>query len=285
MNPKENQNKSTDAAWNKLYTRLEQDGLLQGDEQKARPKRAFLRTAGQRWSAVAAVVLICVASALALHKWSPATDMLTLQNDDSATRLVTMLEDGSVVYLSEATSIDYPLHFQSHKREISLQGNAFFEISKNKECPFFIETEDVLIEVLGTAFNVVSDNNKPFSLSVKNGEVKVTLKKTGQNIYVTGGETVLLEAGSLQKSSTTDSDRFGEYTRQIQFKDERLADIIRIINMNSDNIHLELSSELADRRLTVAFLNDTPQQMAELICLALNSTCTANGNTITIGQP
>lgn len=285
MNLKENQNKSTDAAWNKLYARFEQDGLLPAEEQKPKFKRTFLRNAGQRWVAVAALVLLCIASALVIHQLSSTTDMLTLHNQDSATTLVTMLEDGSVVYLSQAASLNYPSHFRKNKREVTLQGDAFFEISKNRERPFFIETEVAQVEVLGTAFSVASKNNKPFSLSVKHGEVKVTLRKTGQSVYVKGGESVLLESGSLQKSIATGSGQFDIYTRQIHFKDERLADIIRIINMNSDNINLELSPELANRRLTVAFFDDTPLTMAELICLALNLEWTTKGNTVSITQP
>lgn len=286
MNIKENQNKSTDAAWNKLYQRIEQDGLLPAQDQRQKPKKAFLQTASQRSIAVAALVLLCLASALIIHQLpSRSTNMLTLHNEDSSTTLVTTLEDGSVVYLSQAASLNYPSHFHKDKRQVTLQGDAFFEISKNRERPFFIDTEAAKVEVLGTAFNIISRDNKPFSLSVKHGEVKVTLKKTGQSVYVKGGETVLLESGSLQKSVAIGNKLFDDYTRQIHFKDERLADIVRIINMNSDSVDLQLSPELADRRLTVAFYDDTPQMMAELICLAMNLKSTTKGNTVIITKP
>lgn len=285
MNLKENQNKLTDAAWDKLYKRIKQDQLLPAVEQKHRSRRAFLHTPAQRWIAVSAIVLLCIASALFIREISPKTDMLTLHNQDSATTLVTMLEDGSVVYLSQTASLNYPSHFQKNKREVTLQGDAFFEISKNKERPFLIETEVVLVEVLGTAFNIVSKNNKPFSLAVKHGEVKVTLKETGQSVYVKGGEIVLLESGNLQRSTLTSFGQFNAYTKQIHFKDERLANIIDIINMNSDNINLELSPELAERRLTVTFTDDTPLMMAELICMALNLEYKTTDNIISITQP
>ncbi|MBK5720897.1 FecR domain-containing protein [Dysgonomonas sp. Marseille-P4677] len=285
MNLKETQNKATDIAWNNLYKRFEQEGLLPAEERALNTKKAFLSEASVRWVAVAAVVLLCITSALLIHQLSSSkADMLTLQNQDDATTLVTTLEDGSVVYLSKAASLNYPSHFHKDKREVTLQGNAFFEISKNRERPFFIDTKAAQIEVLGTAFNVISKNNEPFSLSVKHGEVRVTLKTTGQKVYVKEGETVLLESESLHKSKVSDLDMFGQYTRQIHFKDERLADIIRIINMNSD-ITLVLSPNLADRKLTVAFFNDTPQMMAELICMAMNLKCTVRGNMIIITPP
>lgn len=102
------------------------------------------------------------------------------ENQDIPT-LVTTLEDGSVVFLAKETSIRYPEHFVSDKREVSLQGDAFFDVAKNRERPFWIDTEQVKIEVLGTAFSVKSVEDAPFRLSVQRGTVRVTLKKGIRN--------------------------------------------------------------------------------------------------------
>ena len=271
----------TDDAWNALYKRFDNDGLLPAADNK--PTRGVLHSTGMKWVAVAAVACICIISALVIRNMNTGDlKMYTLHNEENAPTLVTTLEDGSVVYLNQQTSIEYPVHFEKDRRRVSMQGDAFFEISKNRERPFFIETANARIEVLGTAFNVVSKDKDSFSLSVKHVEVKVTLKQSGQSTHVKAGETVLLDSDNLQKTISSDKGKFDGYLKQIHFKDERLTDVIRIINMNSESTKLSVSPHLGDRLLTVTFSDNTPATMAELICLALNLKYTQSDNVITI---
>lgn len=150
--------------------------------------------------------------------------------------------------------------------------------------PFVIETEDTRIEVLGTAFNVKSTGSSPFELSVQRGEVRVTLKKNGQDIHVKAGETVTLLSRRLQLSTTPDPALFDRYTERIRFKDEKLGNILRVINLQNPDIRLEATPELWNRTLTVTFSNDTPEAMAELICLALDLKKTRQDNTILLSK-
>lgn len=101
---------------------------------------------------------------------------LIMQENTEQSTLVTTLEDGSIVYMGGETSLQYPEHFSMDKREVSLQGNALFDVAGNRERPFLIETEEVRIEVLGTMFHVKSDVGSTFELSVQRGKVKVALK-------------------------------------------------------------------------------------------------------------
>lgn len=275
-------NNITEQAWNRLYSRLEQDGLL---EAKDAPKRTILRSNQFKWVASAAVLFICAVSVLMIYnRKTTQTNLLTLNNEKSAVTLVSTLEDGSIVYLSEYTSLQYPDHFQGDKRQVYLQGDAFFDIRKNRECPFIIDTKDMVIEVLGTAFNVKSKDNIPFSLSVKHGEVKVLSKHTGQTVYVKANETVLLQSESLNKSQTVDSNQFAAYIKRMHFKDQQLGDIVRIININSDIVQLKVMPGLENKLLTVTFSNDTPYTMAQLICMAMNLHFTQEQNTIVISE-
>ena len=249
----------------------------------ASPFRSILWKGGM----AAAVALLCLlVSVVYLNRTEREADrnLLTRQNSETTTTLVTTLEDGSVVYLAGNTSLQYPQHFSSDRREVSLQGNALFDVAGNRARPFVIETEDTRIEVLGTAFNVKSSGSSPFELSVQRGEVKVTLKKSGQDIHVKAGETVTLLSRKLQLSTTPDPGQFARYTERIRFKDEMLGNILRVINSQNPGIRLETTPELQNRTLTVTFSNDTPEDMAELICLALNLKKTEKNNTITLSE-
>lgn len=283
MIQREKEREKTDRAWSKLYSRLDDEGLFA--EQK--PK-AFHRPIAWKWaSAVASVVVLCVCFSVfyfPVTEQSKASPLLTQQNEESTT-LVTTLEDGSVVYLAQMTSLHYPEHFSPDRREVSLSGNALFDITGNRARPFLIETEEAVIEVLGTAFDVRSDGSAPFELSVRRGEVKVTLKKSGQNVHVKAGETVKLLSQKWYLSATRDHQLFDRYTQIMRFKDERVADIIRVINMQEQGgVLLQTSAAIGERVLTFTFSDNSPEAVAELICLALNLKCTREKEVLTLTE-
>lgn len=65
-----------------------------------------------------------------------------------------ILSDGTKVWLNAGSRLIYPSRFTDKSREVFLVGEAFFEVSKNEEKPFFVNTPDIKIKVLGTQFNV-----------------------------------------------------------------------------------------------------------------------------------
>ena len=139
--------------------------------------------------------------------------------------------------------------------------------------------------VLGTAFNVRSNEGAPFSLSVKRGKVKVLLKQEEQTVFVEAGETVILQGGSLLVSETENPELFDRYTSNIRFKDECLEDVLRAINKESAGWQIEAASPtLGKRRLTVEFSNNSPESVAELICWTFDLKCTRQGNRLILSE-
>ncbi len=144
------------------------------------------------------------------------------------------------------------------KREVSLQGNALFDVAGNRERPFLIETEEVRIEVLGTMFHVKSDVGSTFELSVQRGKVKVALKNKNQEMYVNAGEAVTLKTHQLRFTDYRDDTRIAHYWKSMRFKDESLMNILRVINMHSSGLQLKTSPSLGERRLTVRLSAESP---------------------------
>ena len=262
----QNDNK-TDRAWDKLYNRLNNDGLLQDvDTQRTIRRTNNLR----RFYAAAAVFAACIISGLYFlnNTGSSDNEMLVLYNEANAPVLATMLEDGSVVYLAQHTSLKYPDRFNEDKREVTLQGDAFFDIKKQSGRPFCIETKVAKVEVKGTSFSIKNNDNSSFLLSVREGEVSVIRKSDMQAVTVKTGEAVLFDTHNIQliKNSTV----FDDYFKHIHFKDEQLKNVASIINLHSDAIKLMVDPDVETRSLTFPL----PEKInvpgiAEVICLAL----------------
>lgn len=91
------------------------------------------------------------------------------------------LADGTQVYLGPGSMLSYPAKFSGKTRPVTLQGEAYFEVTKNKEKPFLIYTEHLRTQVLGTTFKVRSFKDSPILVSVTSGKVKVD-RITGEYI-------------------------------------------------------------------------------------------------------
>lgn len=280
MTLKENNNSITDQAWNKLYNRLEQDGLLPQSEEIT--NRNIFRMTPLKWVAAIAVITIGLTFAMIgrQSQLRNTANMLTLNNDKEASTLISTLEDGSMIYLSESASLEYPTHFSDDKREVALSGDAYFDISKDRKKPFIINTEKATIQVLGTAFNIKDKN--PFSISVKHGEVKVTEKENGKSVFVKAGETAMLQAGNLYTMQTSDIEQFSKYFNSIHFKDQRLEDIARVLNTYSDSVRIEVAPQVKDRLITMSFSDETISDIVKYICIALNIEFVQQQNTVLI---
>ncbi|MBO9571816.1 MAG: FecR domain-containing protein, partial [Chitinophagaceae bacterium] len=83
------------------------------------------------------------------------------------------LSDGTKVWLNAASSITYPTAFRGNTREVSIIGEAYFEVAKNAKQPFHVKTSKEKITVLGTEFNVHVYDEEPSKTSLIEGSVKI----------------------------------------------------------------------------------------------------------------
>ncbi|MHC1703030.1 MAG: FecR family protein [Tenuifilaceae bacterium] len=253
-------------AWNKLYTRLDNDNLVPEDKNI----QHYLVPVWVGWAA-SIIVIMSIVGLSFYSLFDKKIDLISLQTGNDSNTLVQTLTDGSVIYLANNTTFSYPTEFDTESRKVNLDGEAFFDITSNPEQPFIIETEETIIEVLGTSFNVKSEKNSQFELIVEKGKVRVTLKSNPtETTIVLPGEKITSTGNQFNKIKTDNLLYSSWKKRRMQFKDESLSNIVRVINKNyNSNIHLT-DQQLNDRKLTVTFYNNSLKTITELICLSLN---------------
>ncbi|EDM38001.1 putative anti-sigma factor [Pedobacter sp. BAL39] len=108
------------------------------------------------------------------------------------------LPDQTKVWLNAASSLTYTANLRDKGvRRIRLSGEAYFEVSKDKEHPFIVESGDQQVEVLGTHFNVNAyPDEKVFRTTLLEGSVKVS--EYGQTKLLTPGNQASNAGGSIQ---------------------------------------------------------------------------------------
>lgn len=140
-------------------------------------------------AATAAVVLLCL-SAWAVYVYMQPANLQTVST--LAETQVVLLPDGSSVTLNHYSSLSYPRRFNSVNREVQLNGEAYFEVSKDKEHPFIVQTENVDVQVLGTHFNVDAYRNNPeVKTTLLTGSVAVSNKGNSQRMVLKPNEMAI----------------------------------------------------------------------------------------------
>lgn len=144
----------------------------------AREKARNRKTLQMRhWIKYAAVIAVILLAGSGLGYWydhiTPARDMLTVTGS-SGTTLEVVLPDGSKVWLNQSATLRYPRQFSAKERNVSLDGEAYFEVAKNRQKPFVVESEAMCVKVLGTTFNVKCDKSgKMAEATLIEGEIEV----------------------------------------------------------------------------------------------------------------
>ncbi|WP_343748184.1 FecR domain-containing protein [Fluviicola sp.] len=107
-----------------------------------------------------------------------------------------ILPDGTRVWLNAQTTIKYPTRFNGAERRVSVNGEAYFEVTKDAEHPFIVETDKQEIKVLGTHFNVNTYNTGKTVTTLAEGSVKVSSSE-GSKFLKPGQQSILFD-GSLE---------------------------------------------------------------------------------------
>lgn len=198
---------------------------------------------------VAAVVAITLACGLYFHL-ADKKELLSAMNTISVPvgqRVNLKLPDGTLVWLNASSEIVYPAVFSGGKREVQLNGEAYFEVTHNVENPFVVRTERCDIEVLGTKFNVDAySGSNDFSTALMEGSVKVTGNDSSSRpVLLKPDQEVRLKDGRLMVSSISDYDQFRWREGLVCFKDVAFNELMTRfekcygIQIIVENKHLE----------------------------------------------
>jgi len=115
-----------------------------------------------------------------------------------------LLPDSTQVWLNSGSKLTYDKTYGNGTREVSLSGEAYFDVVKNPAHPFIIHTGSINIKVLGTAFNVKSfPNEKNIETSLIRGSIEVTFKnRPSEKIILKPNEKLVTANEELVKDST-----------------------------------------------------------------------------------
>ena len=142
------------------------------------------------------------------------------------------LADGTLVYLNSATRMKYPVKFDEKERKVYLSGEAYFEVAKDPERPFFVEMEGVEVRVYGTSFNVNTHQEGNIQTVVVKGSIGVKVLSSGMESMIRPGQMAEFKQGNT-KVDVKDVN-VAVYTDWkdgiFRFENQRLEDILTVLS-------------------------------------------------------
>ncbi len=159
-----------------------------------------------------------------------------------------LLPDGTKVWLNTSSSIRYPVAFTGNERQVSLTGEAYFEVAHNASKPFSVEANGSMIQVLGTHFNVsaYADEHRTTTTLV---EGSVNVSKNEKTVLLKPNQQAIVDelTGTIRQSTADVRSVVAWKNGYFRFENESIEDIVDKISRWYDIDAVEYQGEFNER--------------------------------------
>lgn len=202
---------------------------------------------------------------------------ISFENNSNTTKSIT-LDDGSIIDLAKHTTIEYQEDF-ANNRNVKLDGEAFFNVNRDEKHPFIITTLNGEIEVLGTSFNI-NTNNEITEVNVTSGLVEV--RNTLSSIKLKKNETATINGSTITGITTNNPNYLSWKTGSFIFNDTPIKEVIHALNKYySTEVILDKNTQTTCS-ITGVFEDQKIEDIVEAITLSCNLVFIKENNQITI---
>lgn len=182
------------------------------------------------------------------------------------TRSVITLVDGSKVWLNADSRLQYPATFEGNTREVTLSGEAFFDVAKNKAKPFIIHLKNGTVRVLGTSFNIKAyDSDAYVETSVATGKVAFIPKNAGKSdtTFLTHNRKAVyfLKTGMVKTISTLSNMDKAWTEGKLIFTNTSMDEIAATLERYFGKQVVINDEQLRSYRLTGSFENNSAEEI------------------------
>lgn len=280
-------------AWDKFHHR-EMSSTNQVSYQQSRSGGQSLAVKFMR---VAAVVLIVALSGLLVWQYSEKSptnsanhgdfyvmqDLVTKQGERARVKF----SDGTSVILNAASALRFPQKFGGPKREVYLDGEAYFEVAHNNKRPFIVHTQGADVEVLGTEFNVRAwDEDADVGITVRQGKVSVSAKSNDSDnpepVILTRGQHSTVEKG--ERPTAAQNVEIKQYLLWLNggmsFNDTPFSQVVRQIERRFDVQVIVHDKQLLTVPLTASLQEANLEKVLKVISASMEIDYRKQGTTV-----
>jgi transmembrane sensor len=258
---------NVDNAWNKLQNRIISDDKSIVNKDIITLQKPLNRYFMTPFRIAATLLLLAVlgTSLVFIYIGSQNVNITASVNERGK---AVKLPDGSSVYLNANTRISYSKHFIRKSREVTLDGEAFFDVSHDKNKPFIIYTNKARIKVLGTSFNVNAPVNcDQVKVFVSTGIVELSEADNQTNhVLLRSGNIGMINHKAISSVKAENENSIAWKTGNVTFHDTRLSEVTSVLNdMYRVNIVIR-EPGIDTTRINGSYQDDPLDEILKVIC-------------------
>lgn len=186
-------------------------------------------------------------------------------------KLTFELPDGSIVKLNSGSKITFPKEFAAGQRNVTLIGEAFFDVARDAKRPFRISTEKIDVTVLGTSFNVDAYSESEVAvIAVKTGKVSVFNREKSDEVLLYPSQLALWKQDAKLKKEQISNEEsvFGWLDQTMMFDDDTIDQIVKTLERWYD-VKFEITAKLDNKKkFTGKYKNPTLRAVMESLSYA-----------------
>ncbi len=220
-------------------------------------------TSSHTWLKIAASLLLIIGLGLGsyvAYEETPAPEIAWMEKSTLRGQKATIkLTDGTKVYLNADSRLSFPEYFEAGKREVTLEGEAFFEVTSNAKRPFLIKSGNLTTTVLGTSFGIKAFDGEPLQVTVATGKVKVSARRASgaaQEVILMPDEQAY-EDGQLHKREVDIDQYLAWKDKTIRFDEATLAEAATVLERWFD-VSIEIEDKnIRQRRISAKYRDES----------------------------
>jgi ferric-dicitrate binding protein FerR (iron transport regulator) len=257
-----------DKAWNKTLSKIRENGLLTKTVRIG--SRSWMNTL-VRIAAMALVVIGLGSALFYLGRNGSLGKKIVITSNADQRNFKVSLPDGSTAFLNRNSRVSYPRNFGKTQRNVRLTGEAFFDITHDAAKPFIIDAGKAKVKVLGTTFNVITQNSKnEVEVFVKTGRVMLSDNSGDQNIVLEPGYIGTLDSKETSRTLNQNPNYLSWNTDLLNYEGQSLdivfTDLKRVFNID---ITVD-DPEILKHTLTTVFDKEPQDTIIRIICTTFN---------------
>ncbi len=264
---------NVEKAWDKVYSRINESGYMttQTPARIIRIRNRFLKIAA------AALILLSLGTVSLYFATMNKQIVVTTANDQKNLRV--SLPDGSDIFLNRNTELIYRANFKKSGRHAALSGEAFFEINPDPSKPFIVDAGKASIEVIGTSFNIITNNSdSAVEVYVETGKVVLSDNTGTQNIVLDPGYVGTMDTKFSGKILNENPNYISWKTGRLVFDRQRLEIVFKDLKLVYDMDIIADDPEILNETWTSSIDNQSQETIIRLICASFNLRYTQDGN-------
>ena len=266
-----------DKAWNKVYSRIRVEEQVSGKKEL----NGFLRPNFLKIAASILVMALLGITSLYLGNQGYFSREITVKTGDARSLSPVRLPDGSIISLNRNTVLSYRSHFGKSRRNVRLNGEAFFEISHDASRPFIIDAGKADIRVVGTSFNVITSNKREdVEVFVETGKVLLSDKAGSSTLELEPGFIGTMSNRGSEKSVNKNPNYMSWNTGRLVYKGEKLNTVFNDLRkIYGSDIVTDDPAILENPWTTTIDVSQPEDIIILLVCNTFNLGYTKDGNT------